>query len=112
MLSKDNETEKFGRCCLLVSFLLPDTTGRLNVFSVESSFIFNAKINYRNNCWLVHDSEDVPVVCKGKSSAEVHVPSTRHLIKEMLHQHTSFRKPDASLKKSICMFYKVLCNHR
>ncbi|CAK9808590.1 Transposable element Tcb1 transposase [Anthophora quadrimaculata] len=52
-----------------------EAAGRIRFFSDEKIFTVDAKVNRRNDRWLAHNLEDVPVVGKTKFPASVHVLS-------------------------------------
>ncbi|EFN83666.1 hypothetical protein EAI_05198, partial [Harpegnathos saltator] len=71
MLSEADRTKRVERCDLLLCSLRNNATGRLRFFSDEKIFTVDAKINRRNNRWLAHDPEDVPIVSRTKFPANV-----------------------------------------
>jgi len=68
-------TKRVARCNLLLCSLKNEASGQIRFFSDEKIFTVDAKINRRNDCWLAHDPEDVPIVARIKGPANVHVLS-------------------------------------
>lgn len=52
-----------------------EAAGRLRFFSDKKIFAVDVKVNQRNDRWLVHDPDDVPVVARTKLPTNVHVLS-------------------------------------
>ncbi|CAK9829643.1 Transposable element Tcb1 transposase [Anthophora retusa] len=75
MLSEAARTKRVERCNLLLCSLRNNAAGRLRFFSDEKIFTVDAKINRRNDRWLAHDPEDIPIVSRTKFPANVHVLS-------------------------------------
>lgn len=75
MLSEAAKVKRVARCNLLLCSLKHEAAGRLRFFSDEKIFTVDAKVNRRNDRWLAHDPEDVPVVARTKFPASVHVLS-------------------------------------
>jgi len=73
MLSEAARTQRIARCNLLLSSLKNEAAGRVRFFSDEKIFTVDAKVNRRNDRWLAHDPEDVPIVARTKFPASVHV---------------------------------------
>ncbi|XP_011707025.1 PREDICTED: uncharacterized protein LOC105462195 [Wasmannia auropunctata] len=72
MLSEAARTKRVERCNLLLCSLKHNAAGRLKFFSDEKIFTVDAKINQRNDHWLAHNPEDVPIA-RTKFPANVHV---------------------------------------
>lgn len=75
MLSEVAKLKRLARCNLLLCSLKHEASGRIRFFSDEKIFTVDAKVNRRNDRWLAHNPEDVPVVGKTKFPASVHVLS-------------------------------------
>ncbi|CAK9807113.1 Transposable element Tcb1 transposase [Anthophora quadrimaculata] len=75
MLSEAAKLKRFARCHLILCSLKHEAAGRIRFFSDEKIFTVDAKVNRRNDRWLAHNLEDVPVVGKTKFPASVHVLS-------------------------------------
>lgn len=73
MLSEDARSKRIARCHLLLSSLKNEAAGRIRFFSDEKIFTVDAKVNRRNDRWLAYDPEEVPIVARTKSPANVHV---------------------------------------
>ncbi|EFN62830.1 hypothetical protein EAG_00300, partial [Camponotus floridanus] len=73
ILSEAARTKRVARCNLLLCSLKNEASGRIRFFSDEKIFTVDAKINRRNDRWLAHDPEDVPVIARTKCPANVHV---------------------------------------
>ncbi|XP_018364731.1 PREDICTED: uncharacterized protein LOC108762295, partial [Trachymyrmex cornetzi] len=73
MLSEAARTKRVERCNLLLYSLKHNAAGRLKFFSDEKIFTMDAKINRRNDRWLAHNPEDVPIGARTKFPANVHV---------------------------------------
>ncbi|RLU25090.1 hypothetical protein DMN91_003182 [Ooceraea biroi] len=75
MLSEAAKLKRFARCNLLLCSLKHEAAGRIRFFSDEKIFTVDAKVNRRNDRWLAHNPEDIPVVGKTKFPANIHVLS-------------------------------------
>ncbi|XP_076626017.1 uncharacterized protein LOC143344146 [Colletes latitarsis] len=75
MLSEAAKLKRLARCNLLLCSLKHEAAGHIRFFSDEKIFTVDAKVNRRNDRWLAHNPEDVPVVGKTKFPASVHVLS-------------------------------------
>lgn len=75
MLSEAARTKRVERYNLLLCSLRNNAVGRLRFFSDEKIVTVDAKINQRNDRWLAHDPEDVPIVFRTKFPANVRVLS-------------------------------------
>jgi len=61
------------RCNLLLRSLKNEASGQIRFFSDEKMFIIDAKINRRNDWWLVYNLVDVPVIARTKFPINVYV---------------------------------------
>jgi AraC-like DNA-binding protein len=75
MLTENAKIRRLERCRLLLSSLKNEAAGRLRFFSDEKYFTTDPKINRRNDRWLAHDPQDVPVIGTTKFPASLHVLS-------------------------------------
>ena len=75
MLSETVKIKRVARCKLLLCSLKNEAAERIRFFSDEKIFTVDAKINRRNDRWLAHDPENVPVVGRTKFPASIQVLS-------------------------------------
>lgn len=73
MLFEAARTKRVFCCNLLLCSLENETAGCVRFFSDEKIFTVDAKFNRKNDCWLAHNPEDVPVVARTKFPASVYV---------------------------------------
>ena len=73
LLTTATKERRLAKCLLLVSSMKHETAGHLRFFSDEKIFSVDAKINRRNDRWLASDAEDVPIICRSKHPASIHV---------------------------------------
>ena len=99
MLSEDAKMKRVARCNLLLCSLKNEAAGRLKFFSDEKIFTVDAKVNRRNDRWLAHDSEDVPVVARTKFPASVHVLGVVSSDGDIMPPH--FFKKDENITKEV-----------
>ncbi|KYM99956.1 hypothetical protein ALC62_09286, partial [Cyphomyrmex costatus] len=57
-----------ARCNLLLCLLKDESAGRIKFFSDEKIFFVDAKANRRNDRWLAHDPEDVPIIARTEAA--------------------------------------------
>lgn len=73
MLSESAKMNRVARCNLFLCSLKNKAAERIKFFSDEKIFSVDAKANRRNDRWLAHDPEDVPIIARTKFPASVHV---------------------------------------
>lgn len=73
LLTDAIKERRLAKCMLLLSSMKHETAGHLRFFSDEKIFTVDAKTNRRNDRFLAQDPEDVPIVCRTKYPASVHV---------------------------------------
>ncbi|XP_072764892.1 uncharacterized protein [Anoplolepis gracilipes] len=73
MLSETAKMKRVARCHLLLNSLKNEAARRIKFFSDEKIFSVDAKVNRRNDRWLAHDPDEVPVIARTKFPASVHV---------------------------------------
>jgi len=98
MLSETAKAKRLARCNLLVCSLKHTAAGRIKFFSDEKIFTVDAKVNRRNDRWLAHDPEDVPVVARTKFPASVHVLSVVSSEDDIMPPHF-FKKRETITKE-------------
>jgi len=106
MLSEAARTKRVELCNLLLCSLRNNAAGRLRFFSDEKIFTVDAKINRRNDRWLAHDPEDVPIVSRTKFPANVHVLSVVSSEGDVMPPHF-FNKGENVTKE---VYLRVLTN--
>ncbi|XP_019886946.2 uncharacterized protein LOC109610920 [Ooceraea biroi] len=104
MLSEAAKLKRFARCNLLLCSLKHEAAGRIRFFSDEKIFTVDAKVNRRNDRWLAHNPEDIPVVGKTKFPANIHVLSVVSSEGDIMPPHF-FQKRETVTKE---VYLKVL----
>lgn len=77
MLSEAARINRVERSKILSRVLRKNAAGRLRFISDEKLFTVDANIYRRNDGYLAHDSEDVPIVYRTKFSANMHMLSVQ-----------------------------------